>query len=155
MRQIIFVCLTLVLLVLVSACSPALNSDAINLETGPLEADSPSPTSTPTDPSNSAADNLNQRSSGDATTVLPNSLTEQLKSFLAAETGITSEAIALQQFEPVDWNNACIGVLSPEEFCAEVITPGYRVVFNTPNGVYVVHTDQSGQTIRLAESPSD
>ncbi|MBD1870208.1 hypothetical protein H6F93_26525 [Leptolyngbya sp. FACHB-671] len=141
MRQIIVVCLTLVLLVLVSACSPALNSDAVDPETAPLEADVPSPTATTTSPN--------------PVTVLPAALTERLKSFLAAETAITSEAIALQQFEPVDWNNACIGVPSPEEFCAEMITPGYRIVFNTPNGAYVVHTDHSGQTIRLAESPSD
>ncbi len=38
--------------------------------------------------------------------------------------------------EPVDWPDACLGAAGPGEACAQVITPGYRIV-----------TEQGGETI--------
>jgi hypothetical protein len=139
---IICVCITLALLMFLSACSPTSSPDAA----------SPTVDSIAT-PSSSITDHPAQNSLG-ATVELPDPVAQRLISFLAAETGVRAEAIALQQSEPMEWNNACLGISSSEEFCAEVVTPGYRVVLSTPAGEYVVHTDQSGQTIRLAKSPS-
>jgi hypothetical protein len=140
--HIVCVCITLALLMFLSACSLASSPDAASPTVDPIAT-----------PSGSVADNPAQSSSG-ATVVLPDPVAQRLISFLAAETGVRAEAIALQQAEPMEWNNACLGISSSEEFCAEVITPGYRVVLSTPAGEYVVHTDQSGQTVRLAKSPS-
>jgi hypothetical protein len=144
MRYLVSICLTLLLLMFLSACSPV--SSPSDSATGAV---SPSPTVDST----SEADRPVQRSLGDSTSALSDQLTQRLKSFLAEETGIAPEAIALQQSEPVEWTNACLEVASPEEFCAQVITPGYRVVLDTPQGEYVVHTDQLGQAIRLAQVP--
>jgi hypothetical protein len=154
MRHAISVCLALVLLVLLSACSPSPSPDAVNPEIANPEAVHPSPTvGSTTTPSEPIADNLDQSPSGDSASELPEAVRQRLKLFLAAETGIEAEAIALQQSEPTEWNNACLEIPKPDEFCAEVITPGYRVVLDTPPGEYVVHTDQSGQTVRLAQTP--
>jgi hypothetical protein len=159
MRHPIFVCLALVLLVLLSACSPSLSPETANPEiANPEIANSETASSSPTvgsttTPSKPIADNLNQSPSGDSASELPEAVVQRLKLFLAAETGIEAEAIALQQSEPTEWNNACLEIPDSEEFCAEVITPGYRVVLDTPSGEYVVHTDQSGQTVRLAQTP--
>lgn len=141
--HIICVCITLALLVFLSACGWAASPDAAPPMVESIET-----------PANPVTDNLEQSLSEQSIAPLPDPVAQRLISFLAAETGVRAEAIALQQSEPVEWNNACLEVSSPEEFCAEVITLGYRVVLSTPAGEYVVHTDQSGQTVRLAKSPS-
>lgn len=154
MRHVIFVCLALGLCAFLGACSPALSPDVTNPDVARPEAVSPSPTAdSPAIPSRETADRPEQSLSEESTSALPDSLVQRLKSFLAAETGIRDEAIALKQAQSMEWNNACLEVSSPEELCAEVITPGYRVVLDTPKGEYVVHTDRSGQAFRLAQNP--
>lgn len=76
-----------------------------------------------------------------------------LVSFLSQESGIPTTEITLRQAEAVNWNDSCLGVSQPDQLCAQVITPGYRVTFDTPRGSFVVHSDRSGRLHRLAQSP--
>lgn len=81
----------------------------------------------------------------------PAQLVEDLKSVLSVETGIPSYEISFVSAEAVDWPDACLGVHNPDELCAQMITPGYRVILGTIDQQYEVHTDRSGQNIRIKD----
>lgn len=65
--------------------------------------------------------------------------------------GIPSHEISLVSAEAVDWPDACLGVSNPDELCAQVITPGYRIILGRLDKQYEFHTDRSGQNIRLRD----
>jgi hypothetical protein len=71
---------------------------------------------------------------------------------LAKELGISPNQIQVQSSEEVMWRDSCLGVVVPGEMCAQVITPGFRVVFTTPQGDIEYHTNQSGNSFRKAGS---
>lgn len=82
----------------------------------------------------------------------PADVVEDIKSILSAETGIPSYDLLLVSTEAVEWSDACLGLAAPDELCAQVITPGYRVVLSSLDRHYVYHTDQTGTNIRRAET---
>lgn len=84
---------------------------------------------------------------------LPTALVEQAQTFLSQETGIPHEQMQLEASEAVEWSDACLGVVQPDRLCAQVITPGYRIVLMTPQGKYVIHSDRTGNAMQLAQSP--
>jgi hypothetical protein len=63
------------------------------------------------------------------------------------------DAVHIVATTPTMWYDACLGVPAEDEACAEVATPGYRVVLNVAGDRYIYHTDRTGEEIRLAESP--
>jgi hypothetical protein len=68
---------------------------------------------------------------------------------LAAILGISEEEIELVEFEGVEWPDSCLGYAQPDEFCLQVITPGFRIVLRVAGEEYIYHTDESGQNFRL------
>ena len=53
---------------------------------------------------------------------------------------------ALIAFEPVEWPDAGLGCLTPGMMYAQVVTPGFRLVFEHQRQRYEYHTDQDGST---------
>lgn len=83
----------------------------------------------------------------------PADLIEDLKSVVSSKTGIPSYEVLFVSSEAVEWSDACLGVPSSEEFCAQMITPGYRITLTTLTEEYVFHTDRAGREFRLAQEP--
>jgi hypothetical protein len=54
--------------------------------------------------------------------------------------------IAVQSLQARDWPDGCLGL--PGQGCAEVITPGFRVVLGPPADVFAWRTDQQGKIRR-------
>jgi hypothetical protein len=54
--------------------------------------------------------------------------------------------------EQVSWPDACLGAARPGEVCAQVITPGYRVILEQDGQRIEYHTSRAGGA-RLAPSP--
>lgn len=73
------------------------------------------------------------------------------RDFLAAQLGIPSPDIKIISAEAVEWSDSCLGLGKPEEICAQMITPGYKVILEATGQRYEAHTDQSGDTVRLVE----
>jgi hypothetical protein len=73
---------------------------------------------------------------------------ENLKTVLAAEVGAPATEILVEEITPTEWNDACLGLPQPGEICAQVITPGYRIVLSHLTETYEFHTDQTGRNIR-------
>jgi hypothetical protein len=69
---------------------------------------------------------------------------------ISAERQLPAEQITVKSVEPVDWPNSCLGAAAADEMCAEVITPGFRVIVDAGGEELEYHTDITGQQIRLA-----
>ncbi len=89
-----------------------------------------------------------------ATVVVPKAVT-LLQTTLAGTLGLPVAEVRIVEVEAVDWPDACLGAPQPDEMCAEVITPGYRLVFDTPQGRYAIHADQTGTNYRQVEPALD
>lgn len=78
---------------------------------------------------------------------------DELRSVLAEELGESIDRIIIKSVQEMQFRNSCLGLEKPGEMCMQVITPGFRVNLETPQGSYVFHTDQSGARFRMAQSP--
>lgn len=78
---------------------------------------------------------------------------EVVRQMAAQQLGVDAEAVAVVAVESVDWPDACLGVSQPDVMCAQVITPGYRVVIEVNGDQYEYHTDATGGQILLASEP--
>jgi hypothetical protein len=73
---------------------------------------------------------------------------------LAAQLGILPEEVRILSVERVDWPDACLGIQTAGLMCAQVITPGFRVLLEAQGKRYEFHTDLSGSDVRLALQPT-
>ncbi|GAB4229197.1 MAG: hypothetical protein Kow00121_58140 [Elainellaceae cyanobacterium] len=81
----------------------------------------------------------------------PAELVEDLKSVLSMKTGVPSYEILFISAEATNWPDACLGAADADEVCAQVITPGYRVILSTLTEEFTFHTDRLGENLRLLE----
>ncbi len=79
---------------------------------------------------------------------------KQVESKLEETENLSAGEIKLIQIEPVMWPDSCLGVEVSGLMCTQVVTPGYRVILETPQGKIEYHTDQTGQHIVLAPQVS-
>jgi hypothetical protein len=52
----------------------------------------------------------------------------------------------------MDWPNACLGLEEEGEMCAQVLTPGWRVILSAAGEQYTFRTDEEGQVVRQEKS---
>ena len=111
--------------------TPTLVETATATPTFPLPAPtSPAPTSTPrvlSEPVRAAVDDL------------------------ALRLSVSPNEIAVVSVTPQTWPDGCLGLAGPNEFCTQVITPGFEVVLAAGGVMYTYHTNQ-GSGVRLDES---
>ncbi len=73
---------------------------------------------------------------------------EAARADLAQSLGIDPLSVSLVEASPVDWPDSCLGLAGPNEICAQVVTPGFRVRL-LANGVeYEYRTNQDATSIR-------
>lgn len=73
---------------------------------------------------------------------------QRVRAALAQQLGLASEAISVVSVEPIEWPDACLGAPQPDEVCAQVVTPGYRIVLEAQGIRYEYHVDETGQIAR-------
>lgn len=73
---------------------------------------------------------------------------------LAKRLNIPQSEIKVSGFEAVDWPDACLGVIVPGEACAQVVTPGYKVLLVVGTTRYEFHTNAKGTAVRQAGGPA-
>ena len=78
---------------------------------------------------------------------------EVVRLALAARLNLPPEAVNILGVTAVDWGDACLGIHPPDQMCAQVITPGYRIELAAGDNIYVYHTNSSGNQAILAEAP--
>jgi hypothetical protein len=58
------------------------------------------------------------------------------------------DAISVAAYAPAEWSDSCLGLGGASESCAQVVTPGYRVILKAGEKFYVYHSNQDGSTLR-------
>jgi hypothetical protein len=77
---------------------------------------------------------------------------QQARRRLAQTLGVAADQLQIVSVEHVDWPNSCLGLAQPGEMCTQVITPGWRVVFQADGRRVEVRTDETGQVVRVRET---
>ncbi len=81
-------------------------------------------------------------------------ITSAATAYLAGELGVTAEEIEVVSAEPTEFSDSCLGLGGPAESCLQAITPGWLVMLSVAGQEYELHTDETGQQVRLAvETP--
>lgn len=60
------------------------------------------------------------------------------------------DGAAVVSAERTDWPDSCLGAARADEVCAQVITPGYRIIVNRAGKQLEYHAGLGGGGIRLA-----
>lgn len=76
---------------------------------------------------------------------------EVVRATLAANLGIDPLSITQVEVVPVNWPDACLGLPTLGEMCAQVVTPGFRVRVLVGEVAYEFHTDQDAKILRQAK----
>ncbi len=73
---------------------------------------------------------------------------DAVQSRLADALNMAMDDLTLQEYREVEWPDACLGLPNAGETCAQTVTPGYLMLFNTPKGVVEAHSNRSGNDFR-------
>ena len=71
--------------------------------------------------------------------------------WLAKELNVQAPEVEIVTVEQAEWPDSCLGLGGANESCAQVVTPGWRAVFNVNGQRYEVRTNETGSDIRLAD----
>jgi hypothetical protein len=123
-----FVLAALLLLALLAACAPG---QAAEPTTAPAADETPVAATPATD---NAADAVSAAAVAQ----------------LAADLGLTETDVTVVSAAPTEFSDGCLGLGGPEESCLQAITPGWVVILNANGQEYAVHTDATGQQVRIA-----
>ncbi len=70
------------------------------------------------------------------------------REFLAKGSSFSVDEIKIVSVEAVEWSDSCLGLGRADESCAQMITPGYKIILETQGKSYELHTDATGENIR-------
>jgi hypothetical protein len=73
---------------------------------------------------------------------------EAVREVLVGQLGLDPLAIRPVEATPVDWPDACLGLPGAGESCAQVVTPGFRVVVEASGTSYEFRTNRDGNLVR-------
>lgn len=69
---------------------------------------------------------------------------------LADFLSVDEKDILILEVKDQDWPDSCLGVAAVDEFCAQVITPGFEVIMTVGGKKYVYRADKDGTILRRA-----
>ena len=82
----------------------------------------------------------------------PDAATTAAVAALAKELGVAESDITVASLEAADYTDSCLGLGQADESCAQVITLGWLIRLDAAGQTYEVHTDGTGQLVRIAPS---
>ncbi|MGD0707544.1 MAG: hypothetical protein ABSA51_03720 [Anaerolineaceae bacterium] len=66
------------------------------------------------------------------------------------ELGVPQAQLTVTSVKATDWPDACLGLAGPKEACAQVVTHGYQIILSNQGKQIEIHTDGTGQSVRMA-----
>jgi len=73
---------------------------------------------------------------------------------LSKDVNAPRDSIAGVSQDEMTWRDSCLGCARTGESCAQVLTPGYRVVLRVSDATYEYHTDLGGKARLCGQNPS-
>lgn len=80
--------------------------------------------------------------------ILPPDVARVILDRVSEIVGAPVESAQLKSVQPMDWTDSCLGLGEPNETCAQVITPGWLLVFEVNGQEFRFRADQTGAVIR-------
>jgi hypothetical protein len=84
----------------------------------------------------------------------PQSLINQIRQDLARRVGIQPQALRVTEATRQTWNNGCLGLAAPGEYCTQALIDGWRISMTDGTQIWTFRTDNSGRAIRLEPQSS-
>jgi hypothetical protein len=63
---------------------------------------------------------------------------------------VAEAEIEVVSLEAAEFTDSCLGLGQPDESCLQAITPGFLIILSAEGQAYEVHTDETGQQVRVA-----
>ncbi len=86
---------------------------------------------------------------------LPAQITNAVLKAAAQQINVNSAALRIVRFSRETWPDACLGLSTPQTFCAEVIVPGWLVTVESGNQRLVYRTNEAGSLIKFDRGASN
>ena len=81
--------------------------------------------------------------------MLPQAIADKVLADLAQSTEQPVSAFKIKSSESKNWPDSCLGLAQEGQMCAQVITPGWRVVVESGQKSWVYRTNQNGRMVLL------
>lgn len=94
-----------------------------------------------------------QSAAGTASDPIAAEFVVQARADLAEQLGLPPEQVVLVTSEMVEWSDASLGCPRQGEVYAQVVTPGYRIIFGVGDARYEYHTDT--QRMIACDAPTE
>jgi len=134
-KKLLMVLLSL-LIALLAACTPAADEGA-----GGEAAETPA-----MDDADDGVDDTDDTDDDDASSAI----TAAATAHLAGELGISEGQIEVVSAEQTEFTDSCLGLGQANESCLQAMTPGWLVTLRADGVEYVLHTDETGEQVRVA-----
>ena len=82
-------------------------------------------------------------------TAIPSAVVTSAQQALATQLNLDLTSITIKQVEDMEWPDACLGIANQGVTCAQVITPGYKVILEANGQTYEVRTDKTGSNVQV------
>jgi hypothetical protein len=73
---------------------------------------------------------------------------EAARIYIAEELDAEPMKLTLVDVTPLDWPDACLGLPKPDEVCAQIVTPGFRLNVRGGNAIYEFQTNRDASQVR-------
>lgn len=86
---------------------------------------------------------------------LPAQVTNAVLQAAAQQINVNSTALRIVRFSRETWPDACLGLSTPQTFCAEVIVPGWLVTVESGNQRLVYRTNEAASLVKFDRGASN
>jgi len=84
---------------------------------------------------------------------LPGLVSRRIQLDLASRLNVPAQNIVIKQATPQTWNDACLGLASPDESCAMGMKKGWQVEVESSQQVWTYRSDRTATRLRLEPLP--
>jgi len=83
---------------------------------------------------------------------LPIELQQAILEAVGEQQNLPLNQLQITAVESADWPDACLGLAAPDEFCAQMITPGWAVTVTNGQQTWQYRTDLDITQVKLADT---
>lgn len=68
---------------------------------------------------------------------------------VANAAGVAADAVTVLSSEAAEWPDSCLGLADADTLCAQMLTPGWRVVLEAGGRRWTARTDADGRVVKV------
>lgn len=83
---------------------------------------------------------------------LPPQLAQAVLQDLSRKVRIPVEKLKITSYTHKTWSDGCLGLPRRDEFCTQVLVPGWRITLSNNRQTWIYRSDRTGRVLRLEPS---